>query len=675
MGLAREAGAAALPAGAKLIEGDTTAYSDTYALPNGHLLTHYSPYTINARDAAGGWQALSGSLPASSGGAEGGAAQPALTGSPLGSAGALAEEEEERGVPQEDELSCTIISSTPATSACNRESSFQAGYDATGESRRRSLLSFTLQDEHENEEVTTARLELYVKATTTTSAASMGVYRASKPWTDAATWDTSNGSTAWEKAGGDFAEGGANEAVNASVGTKTGWAYWYPTRLVQEWYNGSYAPTGDSQPDYGFLIKDVEEGKTNNVLTFEGRNEAGHYPGLWVETVRRGVGESSRYTQLTTPLSGSQSLSVNPASGNLLIHSNDFSIPDAGFEFDSARTWNSLRAGEPSGYGEGWVDSNAVYIEPPKKGGTAVTFTDGSNHTFVFTREGAGFITPPGIDATLCIAGSPSPCPASLPSGTTYQLIYDETGEHIDFAANYEGNYPINAVNKSGQTLTAGYRRRIAEEPLSWTDAEGTKIAYAYGAGGYTKITNEATGQSAAYSEEAEYGAYKLLKYTSMSGEVTSYGYGEALESTKVAKITEPSGEVVKLSYDERGVIAKVERIAAGEPKTTTVTTYTYYEFGKAPAPCTAKQKGTLVTGPEMEGENAQQTLYCSNVFDEVEGGTSLTTATGQPGWYALIEEAPRRFEWVASDSAGRLPGSESAIIGARHVRSRPVSA
>ncbi|MHB1860271.1 MAG: DNRLRE domain-containing protein, partial [Solirubrobacteraceae bacterium] len=518
---------------------------------------------------------------------------------------------------------CTLASGTPTASACGFESTFQAGFAASGKSRVRGLIAFPLRAEHEDEEVISARLELYVGATTSASGAAIGVYRVSTPWTDAATWDTSNGSTSWKAVGGDFAEGGGNEAVNSSVGTKTGWAYWYPTRLVQEWYNGSDAPTGQGQPDLGLLIKDVEEGKTDNVVTFDGRSEVERYPGLWVESARRGVGESSRYTQLTTPLSSSTSLSVNPASGNLLVHSNDFSIPDAGFEFDSSRNWNSLQPGAP-GYGEGWVDGNAVFIQP-FSGSSAVAFTDSSDHTFVFMREGAGYITPPGIDATMCVVGSPAPCPETLPSGTSYQLIYDQTGERIDFPGSKQFDFPINVVNKSGQTLTAGYRGEI-EEPISWTDAEGTKITYAYGRCGYSKITDEGTKQSATYTENEEFGACKLVRYTSMSGQETSYSYGQALESLMLAQVTEPDGEVVKLSYDEHGRVTKVQRLASAGAKPST-TTYAYYGFGEAPAPCVAKEKGTRVSGPAKEGETPTEALYCANVFDEAHRPAPVNTA------------------------------------------------
>jgi len=88
-----------------------------------------------------------------------------------------------------------------------------------------------------------------------------------------------------------------------------------------EWYNGPDAPAGTWQPDLGFLLKDVTDGATNNTVTFDGREERERDPGLAIEWVQRGVGNSTKYTQVPIQLSSTQSLQVNPASGNLMIHS------------------------------------------------------------------------------------------------------------------------------------------------------------------------------------------------------------------------------------------------------------------------------------------------------------------------------------------------------------------
>ena len=471
----------------------------------------------------------------------------------------------------------------------------------------------------------------------------MGAYRVTTPWSTGATWNTTNGSTPWHTPGGDFSnppEAESDAAINSTVGAKKGWDYWYPTKMVQEWYNGTNAPNGQGQPDLGFLLKDVSEGPTNNVVSFDGREEREHAPGLTLEWSQRGVGNATNYTELPMQLSPTLSMDVNPASGNLMIHSDDLKVPSKGMEFDSARTWNSLQ-NEAFGYGYGWVDSNAPSVHVTPTG--SVAYTDGTGATFPFVKERANFATPPGIEATLCEAGSAAPCPVTLPKGITYQLIYTNTQERINFKGNQEYNYPQEVLDAAGEAETAKYTKPL-ELPTTWTDTEKVKIAYTESESlGYTKITNEGNGHSVSYTEKVtEDGLPHLLKYTNENKETTSYTIGTGLEGNLIKEITEPNGTVIKLSYDSQYRITKIIKTTNAEHTTGPTTTYTYYGYGKAPAPCTATQKATVIA--ETGGSEEPTLTYCSNVLDEVEQVYGYPQI-GQPGWYALHEETPSEME------------------------------
>jgi hypothetical protein len=586
------------------------------------MLTRVYEHPVNYRDSTGKWQALSEtqSSPSASG------VTPSAERNPLG---------------QEDETACTFTSTAPTTSACN-ELTFKAGYETSGSATRHALISFVLPDLHEEQTILSAQLELYVAKTTTTSKVAMGAYRVTAPWGTGATWNTTNGGTPWSKPGGDYAnpEKESDAAINSAVGAKTGWAYWYPTRMVQEWYNGSDAPAGTWQPDFGFLLKDVTDGATNNTVTFDGREERTNDPGLTIEWVQRGVGNSTKYTQVSTQLSSTQSLQVDPASGNLMIHSNDLQIPSKGLEFDSARSWNSL-TNEAPGYGYGWTDSNAVYVQIAASGNAA--YTDNSGNTFPFIKEGMNFKTPSGIEATMCEAKGASPCPATLPSGTSYQVIYSKTGQRINFG-HKEGTgsfvyyYVVSVEDASGDKQTASYTTGL-EDPTSWIDTESIKITYTESeAKGYTKITaNTQPARSTSYTESlGEDGLYHLTEYANEKSEKTKYRYGgeSYLESNLLTEITEPSGNVTKLYYNSNYQIAKLERLANGQ-KTGPTTVYTYYEAGNAPAPCVSPQKATVVKTPENE---EKQTIYCSNVLDEVERTAEIYRDTKPPVFSSEFE-------------------------------------
>jgi YD repeat-containing protein len=115
---------------------------------------------------------------------------------------------------------------------------------------------------------------------------------------------------------------------------------------------------------------------------------------------------------------------------------------------------------------------------------------------------------------------------------------------------------------------------------------------------------------------EGEDGLYHLTEYLNEHKENTIYRYGgeSYLEGNLLTEITEPSGNVTKLAYNSDYQITKIERIPSGQ-KTGPTTTYTYYELGKAPAPCTSTQRETEVA----ESGTEKHTIYCANVLDEVE--------------------------------------------------------
>ena len=605
-----------LPRGARLIEADTTADSDTYALPNGHHLTRVFAGPVNRRDAAGRWQPLAAGE-ASGAGAEGESsdadalAQPALSASPMVEGG-------ERPLGEGAEAACTLTSTEPTKSSCS--GSIGAGYTSSTKTTKRGLLEFAIPAA-ENRTILSARLELDVGSTTSTTGVSMGLYRVTTPWTTGATWDTSNGTTAWKAAGGDYANN-TEAAINPSVGTKTGWVYWNPTEMVQRWVNGAGAPAGQSDADLGFLVKDVTEGSTNNMVTFDG-SESENEPSLSYESAERGVGDSSQYTLLSTPLTPTSKVSVNVASGDLILH-DPTCIAGRGLSFSSGRVFNSLSAG-PYGYGLAWSDSNSGHITVEEEG--TLAYTDGSGATFAFLKSGANYITPAGIDATMCAAGSKKPCPETLPSGTTYQLIYNQSQVHIDFGHKSEEGfyYPSNVQDRYGNTLTASYSAGV-EDPTMWTDTEGRKIEYAENESeGYTKITDESGDRSVSFKYEEIEGFNELVKSTDADGHSTTYGYGPEVEANYVAKITDPDGHVTLFEYEYEGRVKKITRVTNTEKDTGPTTTFTYYEIGKAPEfagktnLCTSTQRATIVKDPDWTKAGEHETMYCYNSLDEVE--------------------------------------------------------
>lgn len=597
-----------LPKGARQIQADTTADSDTYALPNGHDLTRVFAGPVNYLSAEGQWQPLTTREPSDS------SAAPDLAASPMF-------EGEERPLGSKPEAACTLASAEPTKSSC--AGSLGAGYTTSTKATKRSLIKFTMPYNSESLTILNARLELDVTSSTTTTGVAMGLYRVTTPWTTGATWDTSNGTTAWKAAGGDFASND-EAAINPSVGTKTGWTYWNPTEMLQRWYNGAGAPPEQSDADLGFLLKDVSEGATNNMLTFAD-SEYENEPSLSYESVPRGVGDGSQYTILSTQLTPTSTLGVNVASGNLSLHDTDLSIAGRGLGFTSERIFNSLSAG-PYGYGLAWSDSNSPYVHVYEDGN--ISYTDGSGATYPFLKSGSSFITPADIRATMCAAGSPAPCPTTLPSGVKYQLIYSQSQTRINFGHESEEDfiYPTGVEDKNKNTLTASYTGGI-DEPTMWTDAEGRKIEYSETnpSEGYTKITDVSGGRSVSFKYEGIEGFDELVKSTDADGHSTTYGYGPEVEANYVAKITDSDGHITLMEYEDEGRVTKITRVTNTEKDTGPAATFTYYEPGKTPefakktGLCGTTLKGTIVKDADWTATGAHETLYCSNSLDEVE--------------------------------------------------------
>jgi hypothetical protein len=460
----------------KLVAQDTTADSDTYRLPNGHMLTRVAASARTGRGRAG---AQPSTAPA---------AQAAFTPMTRGSGGG------------EDELACTIERTAPTKSECDA-SSLRAGAEPFVNPERsvHSLLQFSLPNLHNNVKVLDASLELYETGSTTSEPVNMSVYRSLTAWSAGVTWDTTNGSTPWETPGGDYLMGNNIDSAPAPVGTSKGWHYWYPTGIVQKWLNGPSAPRGEGDQNLGLLLADELEGQTTNVVTFAGRGQA-DAPALTIEWVPRGVGAEPSYTMLPASSGTATSLEVNVASGDLVAHSTDLTIASRGNPFEVARTFNGLSP-EAFGYGAGWMDANTPHIEIEQN--DAVSFTSATGNTYVFDRSGlqagkpVGLRTPPELEsgpdkAVLCEGGVKDDlCPGTLPDGATYDLWFLAQEIQVLFKGTTGTLYPVAIEYLDEEFETPSYKSGLTL-PTSWTDTAKQPVTYTESSTlGYTKAAFE----------------------------------------------------------------------------------------------------------------------------------------------------------------------------------------
>jgi RHS repeat-associated protein len=572
----------------KLVPRYTTAQSQTYELPDGVMATWTSPSSANSAQASPMASGVAGSV------------TPLVTTFPS---------------------TCTLSSTTPTRSSCG-QTTMTAGYESSSKTTTHALIEFNPEPYiNQDETVLWSEFDLYVQKTSTTNATSVGAYPVTTAWEPGATWDTTNGSTSWHTPGGDFSTG-SEATINAGVGGSTGWVDWYMPEAVQKWVNGTNAPSGQGLADYGFLVKQSTDGSTNNVLTFASPTEGNEEPKLVTYWIPRGMGTQTNFTQLPIKLTDKSSLAVNAASGNLTVENQNLQIAGRGVGFESERRWNSFDSEFLRTFGMGTTENNRANLLNWPDG--SVSFISGSGAWFQFHKQGSSFITPAGIDATMCAAGSPKPCPSSLPSGTAYRLIYNQSQTFIDFNPSESGqlNTPRYIQDRYGNTLTYNYPKTLEDGWHSVTDTEGRKIEYGNTGKAFKEdeLTNEITDVNGSRSTHYEITGSEsepfLTKYTDANGKQTTYGYTDKL----LTSITTPAGKVTKLEYDSDNRVTHIIQTDNAEHTKGPTTTFTYYPAGSAPSPCTSKQKATVVKDPDgNDGESGHKTTYCANVLDEVE--------------------------------------------------------
>jgi RHS repeat-associated protein len=576
-----------------LIKSLTTADSDTYQLPNGLRAVRIYAGPVNVREPDGEW------VPASSVSA-GSAAAPAAgsDASPL--------------VTEENRPWCTIMSTTPTTSSCSK-STFSVGYNSSTKATSHALIKFEERDLPADASVLEAEFSAYLTSSTTTSATKVGLYRATKEWTTSATWDTTNGSTDWATAGGDYASG-ADATVNPSVGGSTGWVTWYPTKMAQEWFSDASGPHGEAQPNLGVVLKDASDGSTNNVMSFDNPDSGEYMPSLTLTYAPRGLGKLPQFTNIPVELDQAMGLEVDPASGNLAVDSDDLTMPGVGLDFEALRTWNSLESEERLWYGYGWMsnDRSDVYSEPSGN----VIYLDPEGEWVVFEANGKNYISPPGYEATLCSPESEAPC-KTLPSGVKYRLTFTKSQQHIDFGAE---TFPVDEQDRYGNTITyPAINNETGRQEIKNTEGQEVLFQWNHDGSG-TPYVQEMT----SYTEETTHYGYStgadehqhLTSVTDQEGAKTSYEYTGDL----LTKITTPDGQVTRLGYNEENQVTEIIRTTNEAHTTEPTITFKYYGVGDAPSPCTSSQKATVITDPDgNEGAAGHKTTYCANALDEVE--------------------------------------------------------
>jgi RHS repeat-associated protein len=469
---------------------------------------------------------------------------------------------------------CHLASDTPTSSLCARPD-LQAGF--TGSHKRRILLSFDLSSLPPVPTVLKADLGLFV--TGGTGSTPYRVHRVTRAWTNSATWNTTNGSTAWSAPGGDF---DSAVAAERTVPAANEYRRWFPTGLVRDWVNGKY-------PNHGFLLKQATEA-TSNVVTFVSKenSDSTRWPFLEVNYVRR-LGELPSYTFWDFDLTDRMQARVNVATGNLLIKTSDFTVPGTGLNLVVDRYYNGYEDRNVTKADSGWrfsIPTDARLTIFPSDGSVRYEGISGYKVPFIKKSDGS-FESPPGIDAKLTQTGS------------NYGLKFNKSEETYNFDS--AGRWTSH-VDRNGNRISFAYP---SSTEIRITDTQNRVTVVTLNAGGLITGITDSGGRTYAYTYDS---GNNLTSYRDAAGGVTSFAYDS---NKRLTQITTVRGSRTKFTYpastDKR--VASVVQVLSGEtgPTTTFAQDFT--------------NNKTVVTDPR-----GKQTTY---EFDKEARVTKVTDARG----------------------------------------------
>lgn len=296
---------------------------------------------------------------------------------------------------------------------------------------------------------------------------------------------------------------------------------------------------------------------------------------------------------------GGDTVSVNAATGNLLVSQQDEFLAGRGLDVGISRTYNSLAELADGDNGDNWqmstmrrvfFDAATNTVTRQSGDGSAVTYTafgtdyrstDGDGAHDILTKVGANWVWRDGSSQT-------SETYAEYPAGSNqfrithqtdtdnFSLSFTYVGDLLDKVTTANGEwvqYSWSGTNLSklvtgagGTTLTRTWyeysanrlsRVRVDLTPAdnaAPTDAQSYWTAYGYDAAGRVNLITQKDGSQAAIVYDGS-GRVSSVTQTAAAGNtrVTSLVYG-----ANYTNVTGPDGQVTRLDYDAAKQLTKI---------------------------------------------------------------------------------------------------------------------
>jgi len=436
-----------------------------------------------------------------------------------------------------------------------------------------------------------ARLYAYVEYAESAHEQTIGAHRMFSDWNSSVTWNTRNGSEGWSTSGGptpgsDYASGQEDSETLATPDNGE-WESWAQTASVRGWMAGDF-------PDRGTILRSSTT-TSSNYIQLSSSEDVGTAPYLEVR-YNPGVGRKPFWTfAAQTQLSDRDSLSVNVGSGNLLMESNDLSIPGTGISNTVGRVYNSIPNDAFSSYGNVWKGTTGDEWHLWRDGTAAYALMDTSGAAWLFSKQADGTFRAKGLKATL-----------RLNADDSEDLTYDESRTRVHFSVDRGGSGGRRAdwiEDRNGNRIT--YTYNSSGDVSSITDTQGRAVTVAFNASGIVKSVTDSSGRVSSYAYNS---SESIHTYTAPDGKQMKMTYAstELGGSDDLVAITDYVGNKTKIAYDGQHRVTAITRVTNAATGAGDTTTFAYAETIGAPCDPAVHVGKTVVTNP-----NGKSTTYC----------------------------------------------------------------
>jgi YD repeat-containing protein len=558
---------------------------------------------------------------------------------------------------------CTVASGDLATTSLCTEPTVRVGSD--GSHTYKSLLFFdTPRAIWQDAEIEDTTLLLHVGGTGTAPTSNLRVRAITDSWTNAATWNSRDGSTAWATPGGDVSQAAADVGLAAPIAGLNAWYRWpVPAEVVQRW-------TWGTQSDFGVQLS-ADSGSPEAVYAFEStENDPYKWPALDIYWTPY-KGDKPSFTQDVQRTSDHSQIAVNVANGSAKYTTQDLTLPGPAGDIPITmdRQWLSNQSYTVKAFGYGWshpyeqstlrinADGSGFYVD-----------TTGAPHRFASNGSG-GFAAPADLDATLCkIQDTGTACTRDGVSGVSYKLTYPGAGLSYYF-------WSSGRLGTLRDTAGHAVRADWTSTHNTFTGSDNRAVTLNIDSSGWYSPSMVEGTRTWLFSRDAK---DNLLTATLPTGGVATYEYNS---DRLLTKITEPDGNQTRLEWGKlsRGsiVVTKVIHVLDAadptNPAKNPTTTYSY-DFPNHNTVVT-DPAGNATATPTDDGQTTYHYDERLNVTSASPGASALPAppAWSNPdaAWDTDRPTATPSGAWYDKrDGYVNGQGQQTVILGASDARS-----